>query len=102
MDFRICGLPFEPFAPIFEMSENELSDHGSVRRVAPPSSIYPCRVSLRHAQPGETVIPSSPIAITSSKNDATFAGSAVLNSVALMIVRNPRRFASLIAATARS
>src|ERR1700730_486535 len=56
MDFRICGLPFEPFAPIFEMSENELSDHGSVRRVAPPSSIYPCRVSLRHALPGETVI----------------------------------------------
>jgi hypothetical protein len=56
MDFRICGLAYEPFAPLFEMSERELHEHGSVRRIAPPDSIYPCRVSLRHAAPGETVI----------------------------------------------
>ncbi len=56
MDFRICGLPYEPFAPLFEMSEDELRAHGSRRRVAPPDSLYPCRVSLRHASPGETVI----------------------------------------------
>lgn len=56
MDFRICGLAYEPFAALFEMSERELREHSSVRRVAPPDSIYPCRVSLRHAAPGETVI----------------------------------------------
>lgn len=56
MDFRICGLPYEPFAPLFEMSETELHRHGSVRRVAPPDSTYPCRVSLHHAAPGETVV----------------------------------------------
>lgn len=46
MDFRICGLAYEPFAPLFEMSERELHEHGSVRRIAPPDSNYPCRVSL--------------------------------------------------------
>src|SRR6266853_831719 len=56
MDFRICGLAYEPFAALFEMSERALQKHGSVRRVAPPDSTYPCRVSLRHAAPGETVI----------------------------------------------
>jgi hypothetical protein len=56
MDFRICGLPYQPFAPLFEMSERELQEHGSVRRIAPPNSTYPCRVSLHHAVPGETVI----------------------------------------------
>jgi hypothetical protein len=56
MNFRICGLAYEPFAPLFEMSERELHEHGSVRRIAPQDSTYPCRVSLRHAAPGETVI----------------------------------------------
>jgi hypothetical protein len=39
MDFRICGLDYEPFAPLFEMSERDLREHGSVRRVAPPASL---------------------------------------------------------------
>src|SRR5215470_2594793 len=56
MDFRIFGLAYEPFAALFDMSERELHEHGSVRRVAPAGSTYPCRVSLRHASPGETVI----------------------------------------------
>jgi hypothetical protein len=56
MDFRICGLTYQPFAALFEMSERELHERGSVRRVAPAGSTYPCRVSLRHAAPGETVI----------------------------------------------
>jgi len=56
MGFRICGLAYEPFAPLFEMDECELHAHGSIRRIAPPDSIYPCRVSLHHAAPGETVI----------------------------------------------
>jgi hypothetical protein len=56
MDFRILGLPYRPFAPMFAMSEDELRDRGAVRRVAAPGSIHPCRVSLEHAAPGETVI----------------------------------------------
>jgi hypothetical protein len=56
MDFRIRGLAYEPFAPLFELSEEELRRHGSVRRVAPPGSSSPCRVSLEPAVPGETVI----------------------------------------------
>ena len=56
MDFRICGLAYEPFAALFEMSERKLHECGSVRRVAPAGSKHPCRVSLRHAAPGETVI----------------------------------------------
>jgi hypothetical protein len=56
MDFRIRGLDYEPFAPLFEMSESQLRDCGSVRRTALPDSFYPCRVSLRHAVPGETVV----------------------------------------------
>ena len=47
-------------------------------------------------------MPSMPIAITSSKNDATFSGSALLNSVALMMVRKPACLAFAMAATARS
>ncbi len=56
MNFRISGLPYEPFAPLFAASEPELRRHGNLRRVAPPGSTYPCRVSLRNAAPGETVI----------------------------------------------
>lgn len=56
MDLRIRGLPYEPFAPLFEMSARELSEHGTVRRVATSDSAFPCRVTLRKAAPGETVV----------------------------------------------
>src|SRR5215470_4285346 len=56
MDFRVRGLDYEPFAPLFALSEDALRANGTVRRIAPPGSTYPCRVSLRHAAPGETVI----------------------------------------------
>ncbi len=56
MDFRIRGLAYRPFAPLFELSEEELRRHGTVRRLAPAGSTYPCRVSLAHAAPGETVV----------------------------------------------
>ena len=56
MDFRIRGLMYESFGPLFAVSEPDLRRHGTVRRVAPPGSAYPCRVSLHNAAPGETVI----------------------------------------------
>jgi hypothetical protein len=47
-------------------------------------------------------MPSTPIAITSSKNFAIRSGSALLNSVQLMLQRKPLALACLMAATARS
>jgi len=59
MDFRISGLPVEPFVPFFGMSDEELLAHGARRVIATPGmapSLPPCRVSLRDAEPGEASI----------------------------------------------
>jgi hypothetical protein len=56
MDFRLSGLSPEPFRPLFDLSDVELRELGAVRRVAGPQSIYPCRVGLIDATPGEEVI----------------------------------------------
>jgi hypothetical protein len=56
MDFRIVALPVEPFAPLFGRSEPELAAHDAVRRVADRRPGFPCRVSLRDAAPGESVL----------------------------------------------
>jgi hypothetical protein len=59
MDFRISGLPAEPFLPLFAMSDAALHAQGA-RRVTTTADIGPlappCRVSLRDAAPGETSI----------------------------------------------
>lgn len=56
MDFSIRGLPAAPFAPLFDRDEHQLAAHGAVRRVADRQPGFPCRVSLRDAEPGETVL----------------------------------------------
>lgn len=59
MDFRISGLPAEPFIRFFAMSDDELLARGARRVVATPDfapSMPPCRVSLRDAEPGEVSI----------------------------------------------
>jgi len=60
MDFRISGLPAEPFVPYFSMSDAELLAHGARRVVATASAVPqlmpPCRVSLRDAEPDEVSI----------------------------------------------
>jgi hypothetical protein len=57
MSFRITGLPAEPFAPLFELSDEELAVHGAVRRTADERSPgYPCRISLTDSQPGDELI----------------------------------------------
>jgi hypothetical protein len=55
MQFRISGLPAEPFRHLFALSDDELKRHGAVRRVAENSG-YPCRVSLTDAKAGDEVI----------------------------------------------
>ena len=56
MDFRIRGLDPGPFAPLFRLSDDELRARASIRRIAQPGSIFPCRVSQQDAAPGEEVI----------------------------------------------
>src|SRR5215470_14811893 len=56
MDFRIRGLDYQLFAPLFALSDDALRANGSARRITSSGSTSPCRVSLRYAAPGETVI----------------------------------------------
>jgi len=59
MDFRITGLPAEPFQPFFAMSDEELLTHGARRVIAKVEdgpTMPPCRVSLRDAESGEVSI----------------------------------------------
>jgi Protein of unknown function (DUF1203) len=56
MNFRIKGLPAAPFAPLFDLDERELAARGAMRRLADRQPGFPCRVSLRDAEPGETVL----------------------------------------------
>lgn len=56
MSFRIQGLPVAPFAPLFGMDESELAARGVIRRTADEPVGFPCRVSLRDATPGETLL----------------------------------------------
>jgi hypothetical protein len=59
MNFRISGLPVEPFVPFFAMSDQDLLAYGArrvVARVEDAPLMQPCRVSLRDAEPGEVSI----------------------------------------------
>ncbi len=59
MDFRISGLPADPFLPFFSMTDADLLSHGARRVVTQESDaplMQPCRVSLRDSVPGETSI----------------------------------------------
>lgn len=56
MDFRIVGLPAEPFAPLFGLPEDELAARGIVRVTADASPGYPDRIEMRDAEPGETLL----------------------------------------------
>ena len=56
MGFRISGLDRDEFAPLFGLSDAQLSERGIVRRVADRAPGFPCRVSLQDAEPGETLL----------------------------------------------
>jgi hypothetical protein len=59
IDFRISGLPAEPFQRYFAMTDAELHAQGARRMVATEADLGlmpPCRVSLRDAAAGETSI----------------------------------------------
>ena len=57
MSFRIRGLPAEPFAEFFTLSDEALVSRGIVRRIADERSPgYPCRVSLTDSRPGDELL----------------------------------------------
>jgi hypothetical protein len=56
MDFRVSGLPLAPFAPLFSLTDEELAARQIVRRIADERPGFPCRVSLKDAEPGERLL----------------------------------------------
>lgn len=56
MSFRITGLPSDRFEPLYGKPAAELASLGVERHVAEAKPGFPDRVSLREADPGETVL----------------------------------------------
>lgn len=56
MHFQISGLPLSQFTPLFALSDEALARHDALRVVADTCPGFPCRVSLRDAEPGERLI----------------------------------------------
>ena len=56
MSFQIIGIPYEPFAPLFALSDAELAARRALRVVATEARGFPCRVSLVDAAIGEELL----------------------------------------------
>jgi hypothetical protein len=56
MDFRIKGLDPAPFAPLFSLSDAELAGRRALRKTSDAKPGFPCRITLRDAEPGESVL----------------------------------------------
>lgn len=56
MSFQITGLPRATFSALFALTDAELALRNAVRMVADKRPGFPCRVSLRDAEPGEKVL----------------------------------------------
>lgn len=56
MAFRITGLSPAPFQHLFGLSDTELAAHKVKRYVADATPGFPCRIEMRDAAPGETVL----------------------------------------------
>jgi Protein of unknown function (DUF1203) len=56
MHFRVSGLASAQFAALYGLSDAELQSRGAMRIVADPTGRYPCRVSLRDAPAGDSVL----------------------------------------------
>ena len=89
--FRIHPLSAMQFQPLFVLSEDELAARDIRRVVADGPNSFPCRVSLRDAEPGERLLllpyehhavatpyrASGPIFVRENAGDATFAAGDV-------------------------
>ena len=56
MDFRITGLPVAHFVPLFGLAQPTLTAQGVIRCIADHNPGFPCRVSLRDAAVGDSVL----------------------------------------------
>jgi hypothetical protein len=56
MGFRVTGLSAEPFQHLFGLPENDLSKYGAKRYIADKKPGFPCRIEMRDAEPGETLL----------------------------------------------
>lgn len=56
MSYRIAGLPPENFQDLFGLSDGALAERGARRVVADAKPGYPDRITLRDAEPGETLL----------------------------------------------
>jgi hypothetical protein len=56
MSFQLAGLAFEPFAPLFSLGDQALSELGARRVIATAKPGFPCRVSLTDAEIGEELL----------------------------------------------
>ena len=56
MQARYIGLDPAPFRHLFGLADEALAQHGAMRVVAGSKPAFPCRITLRDAEPGETVL----------------------------------------------
>lgn len=56
MHYRCSGLDALPFLPLFGLSDAALAERRIRRDIADAADAYPCRVSLAHAAPGESLL----------------------------------------------
>jgi hypothetical protein len=56
VSFQLSGISYEPFAPLFALSDRELRKINARRVVADSTPGYPCRVSLTDAAIGEELL----------------------------------------------
>lgn len=56
MTYKISGLEPSQFAHLIGLSEEELARHNAVRVTADKDSGFPCRVTLKDARAGESLI----------------------------------------------
>lgn len=56
MAFRIHGLDPAPFLPLFGADDATLRAHGAQRCVVDKPVGFPCRIEVRDASPGDTVL----------------------------------------------
>lgn len=55
MNFTVCGLSPEPFAPLYGLGDEELAAHRA-RRVVVDGPGFPERIEMRDAEVGETLL----------------------------------------------
>ena len=56
MSYRISGINPAPFRPFYGLSDDELAAHGAIRMTVDEKPSFPCRITLKAAEPGETVL----------------------------------------------